>query len=203
MAGLVLCGGASSRMGADKAMLDVGGEPLRHRVVRRLAAVCHPVLVAPGTPGRLGPLPWPEVADASGAPGGGPLAGMVAGLRASPEPWMAVVAVDLPLADPDLLAWLYDHRGDEVPVVPVDTAGRPQPLHAVYPRACAPALAAALAGGRRRVLEAVNGAGAELVAVEAGAGRAWAFNVNEPGDVAALGDLLAGGAGPGNDQAHR
>ena len=50
LAGVVLCGGESSRMGSPKAWLDFGGEPLLARVVRVVSEAASPVLVvaAPG-----------------------------------------------------------------------------------------------------------------------------------------------------------
>ena len=42
-------------MGFEKALIEVGGEPLVLRVARRLARVADPVLLATGSPGRLGP----------------------------------------------------------------------------------------------------------------------------------------------------
>lgn len=51
-AGLLLTGGASRRMGADKALLEIGGRRLADRGASVLAAVCHPVLeVGPGVSG--------------------------------------------------------------------------------------------------------------------------------------------------------
>jgi len=83
MAGLVLCGGESRRMGRDKALLVLDGETLVLRVARTLAEVADQVLLAPGTVGRLGVTGYPEVAD--DPVGAGPLAGMAAGLAASPR----------------------------------------------------------------------------------------------------------------------
>src|SRR5438270_831670 len=53
IAGVVLCGGASSRMGTPKALIEFEGQPLVVRVAERIAVVVHPVYLATGTPGRL------------------------------------------------------------------------------------------------------------------------------------------------------
>src|SRR5207244_11617708 len=63
MSGLVVCGGESARMGFEKALIEVGGEPLVLRVARRLARVADPVLLATGSPGRLEPPGYPDCAD--------------------------------------------------------------------------------------------------------------------------------------------
>lgn len=143
MAGLILCGGRSARMGSDKALIEIGGELLVLRVAARVARVAHPVLLATGRPGRLGPLGYQEVADER--PGTGPLSGLVAGVAASPHDLVAAVAVDMPFASPEILSLLAAAHEGEDAVVPVTAQGS-QPLHAVYARGALPALRAALQG---------------------------------------------------------
>src|SRR5438105_3657197 len=125
LAGVVLCGGRGSRMGADKALLQFEGEPLVRRVARTLGEVADPVLLASGAPGRLATLGLPEVADPR--PDRGPLAGLVAGLAASPHDLVAAVAVDLPFASSSLLRWMAEAWEGEDAAVP-ETARGPEPL---------------------------------------------------------------------------
>jgi molybdopterin-guanine dinucleotide biosynthesis protein A len=177
-------------MGSDKALLDVGGEPLVLRVVRRLAEAAAPVLLAPGTPGRFGDLGMPEVADTS--PGCGPLGGIVAGLEAAPRPLVAVVAVDMPNCSPEVLRLLARLciEGDWDAAVPVTASGA-QPLHAVYSRRRAlPSLRSALVDGRLAMRHALADMRVALVGREVwGAadpdGR-FAANLNNPADLALL-----------------
>lgn len=129
LAGLVLCGGAATRMGRDKALIEIAGIPLVLRVAALMGQVADPVLLAPGRPGRLGELGYREVADAR--EGAGPLAGLAAGLDASPHRLVAVVGVDMPFASPQLMALLADLHAGEDAVVPVTESGV-QPLHAVW-----------------------------------------------------------------------
>jgi molybdenum cofactor guanylyltransferase len=156
LAGLVLCGGRSSRMGTDKALVLFDGVPLLTRVAGRLAEVADPVLLASGTPGRfgsLGPLPYREVPDEG--PGSGPLAGLVAGLAASPHGLTAVVAVDLPFVAPALFRLLSELHDGQDAVVPVTDAGS-QPLHAVYARSALASLRTSLEAGRLSVRAALE-----------------------------------------------
>jgi molybdenum cofactor guanylyltransferase len=145
LTGLVLCGGLSTRMGTDKAVLEVEGRPLVLRLIERISPACHPVLAAPGTRGRLGTMPCPEVDDER--PGAGPLGGLVAGLAASPHDLMAVVAVDMPFANPEILRLLSAMHAGEDAVVPRTARGL-EPLHAVYSTRCLPAARQALREGR-------------------------------------------------------
>jgi molybdopterin-guanine dinucleotide biosynthesis protein A len=185
VAGLVLCGGGSRRMGMDKATLPVGGRPLVRVVAERLAAFADPVFLAPGTIGRLGMLGYPEVADA--VPDAGPLGGLAAGLDASPHPLLAVCAVDMPFASPEVYRLLLSLVGDQQAAVPVTERG-PQPLHAVYSTSALPAVRAALREGHLRALDLLADLRVrEVRQDEWGAadprGR-FAVNVNRPEDLA-------------------
>jgi molybdopterin-guanine dinucleotide biosynthesis protein A len=191
IAGIVLAGGASRRMGRDKATVRMpNGELLLDRAVRHLQeAGADEVVVATGTAGRLGELPWTEVGDGDHA-GQGPLAGLVAACSvlaaADPGCVALVLAVDLPFASPTVLRWLADElvvTGVSC-LIPLDALeGRPQPLHAAYrPSIVAPRLAASLDDGELRVLRALASAGAVQVGVP-GDDRSWHRNVNTPLDL--------------------
>jgi molybdopterin-guanine dinucleotide biosynthesis protein A len=186
LAGLVLAGGRSSRMGRDKALIDFEGQPLLLRVAARLALVAAPVLLAPGTPGRLGPVGYREVEDA--AAGCGPLGGLVAGLEASPHELTAVVAGDMPYISAELLNLLAALRQGEDAIVPVGTTGL-EPLHAVYATSALPKMREALAAGRlglRQLLGELRVR--EVPPPEWSAGDVdarFAFSVNSPEDLEA------------------
>lgn len=141
-------------MGTEKALLRFRGRLLVLHVASLLEDVADPVLLAPGRPGRLGSLGYAEVEDA--IPGSGPLAGLVAGLAASPKPLLAVVAVDMPFASPAVFTLLIGlHRGEDA-VVP-RTASGPQPLHAVYAITALPTVRAALDSGDRALHAMLSG----------------------------------------------
>lgn len=157
LTGLVLCGGQGRRLGCDKALVTVDGEPLIDRVVARLRRVCAPVLLAVGDdPRRLAGRADGVVRDEP--PGAGPLAGIAAGLAAAGSEAVAVCAVDHPQASPPLLAHLAGlaagHHGHHAAVPVVD--GTPQPLHAVWTRAALPTVRAYLAAGHRAVRGALD-----------------------------------------------
>jgi molybdopterin-guanine dinucleotide biosynthesis protein A len=172
-------------MGVDKALLEMDGQPLVHLVAHRLSQVADPILIAPGARGRLGRLGYREVEDA--APGGGPLSGIVAALEASPRPLLAVVAVDMPFASPDVIRLLARLIGDASVALPVTAEGT-QPLHAVYATDALEPLREALAGGVRGVREALSRLPVRRVERgEWGPGDRsglFAMNVNRPQDLA-------------------
>ncbi len=139
-AAAVLAGGASRRMGRDKATLAVGGVELASLALAAAARVAHPVvLVAPeGHPARR--VAAPAVAD----PGLGPLAALAAALDALEAEHVLALATDHPGLRVELLARLVALAGEaEAEAVACRRGPRLEPLVAVYERV--PALAAARA----------------------------------------------------------
>ena len=186
LAGVVLCGGRSVRMGIDKATIEVGGTTLLDRATSRLAEVCDPVLIAPGDL-TLAVDPRRLVHDAP--PGAGPLAGIAGALRHSPHRLLAVVAVDMPWLDPPLLGFLAARIGDR-DVAVCETDRGVEPLHAVYARSALPAIDAALSGPDRSVRGVIGRLRALIIAEDgwraAGFSERFANNVNTPADLAAI-----------------
>lgn len=144
VAGLLLTGGRSLRMGEDKAGLVLGGELLAVRLARLLAAVASPALeVGPGRSGLEAVREAPPYA--------GPLAGIVAGWRALSARGhtgpVLVLACDLPLVGADLLSLLSGAPGGGT-VVPV-VEGRRQLLCARWSPGDLDRAAGAFAAGER------------------------------------------------------
>lgn len=182
LTGLVLAGGASQRMGADKALLDVGGRPLVAYVAQRLSAVCATVLVAPGDRTLPG-LPWERIDDR--VAGEGPLAGILGGLAAAGTPLVAVAGVDMPELSPSVYLELAARWDGGPAVVPVRD-GRLEPLHAVYATSALAAFAKLFDAGERSPTRALELLGATTHHVDA-AGR-WAASLNTPQDLARFRD---------------
>ena len=149
-AGIVLCGGKSTRMGSPKALLPFGAETMLQRVVRLLATVVSPIVVVAAPEQSLPDLPDVIVARDE-QHGRGPLEGLRAGLKALPA-WSEIAYVtscDVPLLVPDFVRQMIDLLGDhDIAVMDID--GFPHPLSAVYRRTTLPHVEALLAHDRLR-----------------------------------------------------
>jgi len=104
IAALILAGGASSRMGQDKALLLWDGVPLLQRVIRVVAQCCGEVyLLTPWRDRYQSHFPayappkyhWLE----ERVPTQGPVVALGQGLAVIPADWVLVLACDLPLLD--------------------------------------------------------------------------------------------------------
>lgn len=144
LSAIVLAGGASRRLGRDKAALSFGGRPLLHVVIERVSALCGEVIVAGAGDRDVAGLSVRLVEDR--VPGRGPLAGLDAGLRVTSADFVLTVACDMPFLNPRLLAAMAAAPRDYQALVPV-SGGRRHPLHAIYSRTCLPAVESLLAAG--------------------------------------------------------
>lgn len=143
---IVLAGGASTRMGTDKAELVTEGRRMIEHVVESVRPLGGQVLVARGDRPALGV--GHEVADAPGIDG--PLAGIVGASDLVRTAVVAVVAVDMPAIDAAVLRRLAaltldTGRAAAIPVV----GGVPQPLHAVIAASALSVVGAMARAGER------------------------------------------------------
>lgn len=146
---VILAGGASRRMGRDKAFLEFEGRPLIARVADQVRLVGREVIVAGGAePGAARYAPFADRCVADVYPGVGTLGGIHAGLRVARHELALVVACDMPFLNPDLLAWFVDAAGGWDLVVLKHDQGV-EPLHAVYRKTCLPAIEATILSGER------------------------------------------------------
>ena len=155
-AGFILVGGASTRMGRDKAMLpDRGATLVEHIAATVVAAAGNVVLV--GNPEKYSSLGYPVVPDPMD--GAGPLAGLCAALTSSDADWNLVLACDMPGVSAGFLRALLDaaERTGADALLPAGPSGRPEPLCAVYHQRSLPVIRQALENGVRRVLQGLEG----------------------------------------------
>jgi molybdopterin-guanine dinucleotide biosynthesis protein A len=128
--GFILVGGASSRMGADKALLDLGGQNFVERIHAALASIT-PRATLVGT-NRVD-AKWPRLPAVPDVYiKWGALGGLHAALAACHAEWAMVVACDLPFVTGELFVRLVSLRENFDAVVPVQPDGRWQPLCALY-----------------------------------------------------------------------
>lgn len=168
--GYVLAGGKSSRMGRDKALLELSGKPLVQRAVEKLQKVCADVYV-------LGNRPELEVY----APlvrdlheGCGPLGGIEAALLHSARDWNLFMAVDMPFLPVAFLdtwvRWVMEQQNARVALFTVD--GRPQPALCLLHKDLAASLNKAVLRGEYKLFPVLAEAAKELA-------EQWKVDVND------------------------
>ena len=144
----VQAGGKSSRMGQDKAFLQMGGCTLLAHALQLAEAATGSVRIVGSAAKFAGPVPVVEDLY----PGQGPLAGIHAALTASLTDLNLIIAVDMPFLQPVFLNYLLEQaRGSAAEVVVPRTTGGWQPLCAVYRREFAAVAEQSLRAGRNKI----------------------------------------------------
>lgn len=134
----VLIGGRSSRLGRDKAFVELGGVSLAERaaaaVEEAFADVDVTYVAASGSQfpsSAIATLSRPVISDLR--PGCGAWSGLHAALASAHTEWTLVLACDYPFVTPALLRLLGDMASERYDaVVPVQPDGRLQPLCSTY-----------------------------------------------------------------------
>ncbi|WP_419841292.1 molybdenum cofactor guanylyltransferase [Candidatus Poriferisodalis sp.] len=179
-AGVVLCGGQSTRMGSDKASLVLAGRPLAIWVADALgAAGAAPVVAQGGTP------PAPLVAEPDSAPHAGPLSAIADALERHGD--VLVCPTDVPTVTAELFARVIARaRSSDTPVV-LARSTQVEPLIGWYARSALPLLQHGLRAGARGPREILDMEHVPTVP----AAPSEVLNVNTRGELAAAEAILA------------
>lgn len=159
MNGFVLAGGQSTRMGRDKALLEVEGETLVERALGLLRGLGLEPRICGSRPdlacfGDVVPDNFPRC---------GPLGGIEAALAVSDAELNLFVPVDLPGLPAVFLRWLMARAETSLAVATIPQyGGRLQPLCAVYGRRLLSGLRTALGAGRFKVMAGIEDSAAAL-----------------------------------------
>ena len=168
ISGYVLAGGHSSRLGRDKALVELGGRPLVEYAVSKVRRVCAEVHILAGAEGEHASLAQyaPLVHDLH--PGCGPVGGFEAALAHSSREWNLFRPVDMPFLTTALLEdWVRATLGEEssgARIARFTVDGLPQGALALLHREVLPYVAAAIEGRRFKVFSVLEEAGRELAA---------------------------------------
>jgi molybdopterin-guanine dinucleotide biosynthesis protein A len=149
--GLVLAGGASTRMQRDKAAIEYHGQSQLHWTFHLLTHVCAATFVSVRPDQREEPtrVGLPQVVDLQ--PGIGPIAGISAALHMHPKAAWLVVACDLPFLSEQTLRYLVEHRDARKLATAFKSShdGLPEPLCAIWEPAAREPVLAYLAAGKQ------------------------------------------------------
>ncbi len=146
--GVILAGGRSTRMGRDKATLEIAGQTLFARTLTMMREVFSRLLIAGDRPD----LATDEVPCVPDLYPGSALGGLHGALSAAATPWVFVVPCDLAHPDAGLVRHLLEQRKDCDLVVPRTPQGL-EPVFALYHKNCLPLMERMLQRGDYRIYD--------------------------------------------------
>lgn len=158
---LINAGGKSTRMGSDKALLDLGGQPLIERILAQTLGLGDQIIVTNHS-AQYAYLGLPMAADI--LPDKGALGGLYTCLQAATQPYALVLACDMPFVNRPLVEYMMSLAPQFEAVVPCLLPppsvklpmgeGREgvEPFRAIYSKACLDPIRRALDSGRMRMI---------------------------------------------------
>ncbi len=184
-------------MGRDKGLVPLAGRPMISHLLARVDGLGDEILITTNCPEDYAFTGARMASDAS--PGAGALAGLSTALSAARGETVLVLACDMPFVSRPLLAHLLS-LAPQADVILPRRGWEYEPLHAVYARGCLPAIEAALAAGKGRMISFLDDVRVQVVEESDLArfdpdGRSF-FNVNTPADLTQAEAWLAAGADP-------
>lgn len=126
--GIILSGGQSTRMGTDKALIQINGKTLMENAIEICKPFCSNILISSNhtTHEKFGFKVIPdEIKDC------GPLGGIYSCLKHSETDWNFVLSVDAAFVEPEFVSFLISETGNYDAVAPVHDTGK-EPLIAMY-----------------------------------------------------------------------
>ncbi|ACV64221.1 molybdopterin-guanine dinucleotide biosynthesis protein MobB subunit [Desulfofarcimen acetoxidans DSM 771] len=152
ISGIILAGGKSSRMGTNKALLDIDGIPLIERVARIIAPVCSEIIIAGGDEKTYGHTGYKIIPDIY--PGCGPLSGIHAGLLSAKHFYSFVAACDIPYPNVQTIQ-LLTKSIEDYDVVMLSIQNHLEPLFSIYSKNFAAVAETALKQGIYKIIDLI------------------------------------------------
>lgn len=183
--GIILAGGKSLRMGTDKALLEINGQPLLQRAIDYCRPWCQTILVSSNDQEHkmFGCETVPDEIQNCG-----PLGGIYSCLQKSETDWNFVLSTDAPFVEPAFFSFLVSASGNYDVVVPCHNGGV-EPLIALYHKRCSPEIAKCLKTGHFKMQDFFKTVNTCFIG-----SQSWVdqyprifFNLNRPEDFLAIG----------------
>lgn len=150
----ILAGGASSRMGTNKALLKVDDEPIISISYKTLAKLFREVIIVTNTPEEYDFLPCRKVPDIF--PDIGSISGLHSALSHSTTERTFVIACDMPFIDPAVIRHLCEMQLNGYDAITPLTPEGQEPLHAVYSSDCKTIFETAIRNNQLKIIDILS-----------------------------------------------
>ena len=155
--GIILAGGKSQRMGADKGLLLYKGKPFISHVYDALKPIVGENIIVVSSNADYDALGYDRIEDLIADKG--PVGGLYTALKQSKTKLNIVLSVDVPLVSTELLEWLLMNHHESFLMSQIQSDEKASPLIAIYDRALRIPLGEHLAGNQlklRTLIEEIN-----------------------------------------------
>ncbi|WP_405575882.1 molybdenum cofactor guanylyltransferase [Winogradskyella sp. Asnod2-B02-A] len=174
--GIILAGGASSRMGTDKGFLKLNNKLFIQHIIDAVKPLVSRIIIVSNLK-KYDAFGIERITD--DIENAGPLAGIYSGLKASKTEYNLVLSCDVPLIKKRILQQLIDASEDTIDIVQIESQGQHMPLIAVYKKSCASMFHKLLLNDERRLHKAVSACNTKSIILNT-EDDIYTTNVNTP-----------------------
>lgn len=139
MTGIILSGGKNSRMGVNKAFLEICGNRLIDKILDIYKNIFTEIIIVTNDP-----LSYTEFSDTIIVTdiykGNGPLGGIYTGLFYAKNDYAFISACDMPSLNKDFILYMTEQQTNKFDIIVPELPAGFQPLHAIYSRRCLPSI---------------------------------------------------------------
>lgn len=147
--GIILAGGKNSRMGRQKAFIEIDGIPIIDIILKIFRELFSEIIIVTNTPKDFEYTKVRLVKDI--IPNKGSLGGLYTGIKEAAFDDCFVVACDMPYINLQLIKYIIQIKGYDVVVPQIDN--KFEPLFAVYSKNCLKTIKQNLSEERLRILD--------------------------------------------------
>lgn len=176
--GVILAGGGSTRMGADKAFLRLNGKPFIQHIADAMRQLFETVIISGDDKEKFRFLDLPVVPDRR--KGCGPLGAIYSALLHSSTDWIFVTACDMPGLTAGVMRTILNQRSERDAILP-DSGTGIQPLCGMYSRRCSSVLERHLSSGQYSVMRFLGSITTHIVSLLPG-NEAGLASINTPSE---------------------
>lgn len=161
--GIILAGGKSSRMGADKGFVSYKNKPFIEHIIKAMQPLVDDIIIISNNKNYeiFGFDCYNDLIKNAG-----PLAGIYTGLKYSKTENNLVVSCDVPLINTEVLQKLIDQQNDVSEVIQIQSDGKNMPLIAIYKKQCEAIFLEELNQDQRKVQKALEKCEVKTVVIE-------------------------------------
>lgn len=149
-AGIILAGGENTRYGTNKALIDLGGQPLIKLISDKLFQLFPKVYVVTNTPEEYSFLDKVEFVPDLLPEKKGILEALYSGLKQSSEDENFFFACDMPYLNLELIQKMLEIKNNFDVVIPV-IKRKPTPFHTIFKKSCLPSMERTLEKGSKKL----------------------------------------------------
>ncbi|MAE09309.1 MAG: hypothetical protein CL661_11185 [Bacteroidetes bacterium] len=181
--GIILAGGASSRMGKDKGLCEFQGKALINYAIDVLTPICGKILISSNNVVEYQKFGYQVVIDEH--KNIGPMGGIYSSLRKSSTKHNLIISCDTPFLSTQLLEYILDNSNNYDIVVPVHGNSFIEPLAAYYSTNIIPNLESSIKRNNYKLINFFNVVKHKSIKVDSmpGFSKELFRNFNTPGDL--------------------